>query len=323
MQEEPASGRNDATRLSAVTVVCLPHDAARAEVGSLPDTVEVHVWSGRDAAPEGVERTQFLVPEFGWADAERLRAQARQLPELAVVQVISAGVDSIIAGVPDGVTLCDGRGIHGSSTSEWALAAILASLREIPRFVLAAQEHRWDQGVTDELAGKRVLVVGAGDLGENLARRLTACDAQPTLVARSARDGVRTVAELPVLLPDFDIVVLMVPLTEQTTGMVDAEFLAAMADGSLLVNAARGQVVVTDALLAELQRGRLRAALDVTDPEPLPPEHPLWAAPGLLLTPHVGGAVPGLSRRAYALVREQILRFDAGEPLHNVVTGDY
>lgn len=306
-----------------MTVVCLPTETARDLIGPLPATIDIHVWSGRDAAPDGATTTEFLVPDFGWADAERLRVQAAQLPNLAVVQLISAGIDAVVEGVPTGVTLCDGRGVHGSSTSEWALAAILASLRELPRFVLAAQDHRWDQGVTDELAGKRVLVVGAGDLGENLARRLRACDAQPTLVGRTPRDGVRGVGDLPQLLPDFDIVVLVVPLTSETSGMVDTAFLAAMPDGSLLVNAARGPVVDTGALLAELQRGRLRAAVDVTDPEPLPQDHPLWSAPGLLLTPHVGGAVIGLPRRAYTLVREQILRYDAGEPLINVVTGDY
>jgi len=151
---------------------------------------------------------------------------------------------------------------------------------------------------------------------------LAGFDVELTYVARTARDGVRAMGDLPELLPHADVVVLIVPVTPETTGMVDASFLAAMPDGALLVNAARGVVVDTDALVAELQAGRLRAALDVTDPEPLPPGHPLWSAPGLLLTPHVGGAVPETNARAAAAVTDQLARILAGEPLQNVV-GDY
>lgn len=304
-------------------VVCLPDSDAVELVGAMPDDVELVVWDGAGSAAEPVTRTEFLVPAFGFSAAERQRALFAQLPRLRVVQVLSAGVDFIVGSIPPGVTLCDGRGVHGSSTSEWAMAAILASIREIPRFVLAAQEHRWDRDMTGELAGKRVLVVGSGDLGEQLARRLRAFDAEAVMVARSARDGVHPVEALPSLLPEADVVVMVVPLTAETTGMVDAKFLAAMPDGALFVNAARGLVADTEALLAELQSGRLHAAIDVTEPEPLPPEHPLWDAPHLLITPHVGGNVTGFSRRAYRLVREQVQRYAAGQELINVVQGDY
>jgi phosphoglycerate dehydrogenase-like enzyme len=225
--------------------------------------------------------------------------------------------------VPAGITLCDGRGVHGGSTAEWVLTAILAMLRELPRFIQAQQQRRWDQDVTDELAGKKVLVVGAGDVGMNVARRLNAFDAEPTLVARAVREGVHSVAELPQLLPQADVVIVVIPLTPQTRRLVDAEFLAAMPDGALFVNAARGAVADTDAILAELRSGRLRAALDVVDPEPLPPDHPLWSAPNLLLTPHVGGSVRGFPARAYRLVRTQIERYLAGQPLENVVANGY
>jgi phosphoglycerate dehydrogenase-like enzyme len=144
-------------------------------------------------------------------------------------------------------------------------------------------------------------------------------DARLTYVARTARDGVHAMTELPRLLPEADVVVLVVPVTPETTGMVDASFLAAMRDGALLVNAARGVVVDTDALLAELAAGRLRAALDVTDPEPLPPGHSLWSAPNLLLTPHVAGAVPEANDRAAATLADQLRRVLAGRPLANVV----
>ena len=304
-------------------VICLSDERAVDYVAPLPDGVEVVVWDGQGRPDTDVSATEFLVPAFAFSTPAQQRAVFAELPKLRVVQVLSAGVDFIVGNTPPGVLLCDARGVHGGSTAEWAMTALLASLREIPRFVLAAQEHRWDQDATDELAGKRVLVIGSGDLGEQMAGRLRAFDAEPTMVARTGRDGVHAVTELPELLPHADVVVLVVPLTSETTRMVNPEFLAAMPEGSLVVNAARGPIVDTDALLAELQARRIFAALDVTDPEPLPPDHPLWDAPNLLLTPHVGGSVHGFPRRAYALVREQILRFAAGEPLINVVEGEY
>jgi phosphoglycerate dehydrogenase-like enzyme len=303
-----------------VTVICLPDEEAIELVGPLPDGAQVVTWDGSGHPPGDVE---FWVPTYMFADDARRDEAFAALPRLRVVQLVSAGADVWVGNVPRGVLLCDGRGIHGSSTAEWVLTAILSVVREFPRFLRAQDERRWDPVTTDELAGKRVLVVGAGDLGENVARRLGAFDAEPIMVARTKRDGVHGVDDLPSLLPAADVVVIVVPLTEQTRGLVDARFLAAMADHALLVNAARGPVVVTDALVAELTSGRLRAALDVTDPEPPPADHPLWDAPNLLLTPHVGGGVLGFEKRAFRLVREQILRYLAGEPLINVVTDGY
>jgi phosphoglycerate dehydrogenase-like enzyme len=303
-----------------VTVICLPDEEAIELVGPLPDGAQVVTWDGSGAVPVDVE---FWVPTYMLADDAQRDAAFAALPRLRVIQLVSAGADVWVDRVPPGVLLCDGRGIHGSSTAEWVLTAILSVVREFPRFLRAQDERRWDPTTTDELAGKRVLVVGAGDLGENVARRLRAFDAEPTMVARTGRAGVHGVDDLPSLLPAADVVVLVIPLTEQTRGMVDERFLAAMADHALLVNAARGPVVVTDALVAELASGRLRAALDVTDPEPPPADHPLWDAPNLLLTPHVGGGVVGFEKRAYRLVRKQILRYLAGEPLINVVTDGY
>jgi phosphoglycerate dehydrogenase-like enzyme len=272
--------------------------------------------------PAGVE---FFVPPF--LSSGPVIEMLDRMPNAKVIQLLSAGADAWIGRVPDGVTLCDARGVHNASTSEWALTAILSYLRQFPRFAIAQSQRHWltrdEIGLSDELTGRRVLIVGAGAVGEALATRLIACEAEVVRVARTARDGVRGVDELPKLLPDVDIVVLIVPLTAETTGMVDAAFLAAMADGALLVNAARGPVVDTGALVAELASGRLGAALDVTDPEPLPADHPLWNMPNVLLTPHVGGAVKGLMGRAYRLVHDQLARHVAGEPLINVVIGDY
>ncbi|HEY2043143.1 MAG TPA: 2-hydroxyacid dehydrogenase [Jatrophihabitans sp.] len=306
--------------------LCLPSTAIsdRAAVAA-PDLKVAErsvVWEGSEP-PAELSDIRFWVPTFLHSDPAAASAAIAAMPELHVIQTQTAGVDAFISIVPAGVTLCDARGVHGSSTSEWALTAMLSVLREFPRFEMARVDRRWDYAITDELAGKRVLIIGAGDVGTQLGRRVTACDAVPTLVGRTARDGVHGMAELPQLLGEADVVVLIVPKTSETTGMVDAQFLARMRDGALLVNAARGPVLRTDDLLAELQSGRLRAALDVTDPEPLPSDHPLWNAPNLLLTPHVAGSVLGFGTRVVSLIVEQVRRFDAGEPLLNVVTGEY
>lgn len=284
---------------------------------------DLMVWDDLQQVPQGVDEIEFWVPPFLHSGDGVAGLEFSVMPNLKVIQTQSAGVDAILSLVPAGVQLCDARGVHGSSTSEWVLTAILSVLREFPRFERARIEHRWDYAVTDELAGKRVLVIGAGDVGEHLGRRLVACDASPIFVARTARQGVHGVDELPALLPQADVVVLIVPKTRQTTEMVDKQFLSLMRDGALLVNAARGSVVNTAALLAELQSGRLRAALDVTDREPLPSDDPLWNAPNLLLTPHVGGSVFGLTDRFVQLLIDQVRKFEAGEPLQNIVSGEY
>ncbi|HEY0166902.1 MAG TPA: 2-hydroxyacid dehydrogenase [Jatrophihabitans sp.] len=272
---------------------------------------------------EQLSGVRFWVPDFLRGDPAVYRTAVQAMPELQVIQAQTAGVDVLLQVVPDGVELCDARGVHGSSTAEWALTALLSLLREFPRFERARQQRRWDYSMTDELAGKRVLIIGAGDVGQQLARRITACDASPVFVARTAREGVHSVAELPDLLPEADAVVLIVPKTTETVGMVDAEFLAAMPDGAILVNAARGPVVDTAALLAELTSGRLRAAIDVVDPEPLPSDHPLWTAPNLLLTPHVAGSVLGFGDRFAGLLVRQLHRYLRQEPLQNTVSGQY
>jgi phosphoglycerate dehydrogenase-like enzyme len=306
--------------------VLLSSEQGRELFGPPPAGVEVEVWNGVGEPPQTVGRTGFWVPQLLSAALEQVLTA---LPALEVVQLVSAGADAFVGRLPDSVLLCDARGVHGGSTSEWVLAVVLAALRDLPRFVRAQDERRWDYTSTDELAGKRVLVVGAGDVGGQIRRKLLTFDADVTLVARRARPATATgpavhgVDELPELLPAADIVVLVVPLTEATRGLVDAAFLARMPAGALLVNGARGPVVDTDALTAELRSGRLRAAVDVTDPEPLPPDHPLWDVPGLLLTPHVAGSVQGFPRRAYALVRQQVQRWVAGQPLANQVVDGY
>ncbi|SCG62453.1 2-hydroxyacid dehydrogenase [Micromonospora humi] len=304
----------------------IPHSAGRRLLGELPPDVTVELLADPARLPSDPTGVRFWVPPFlSGPDAGALLAE---LPDIEVVQLLSAGADAWAGRVPAGVTLCDARGVHDSATAEWVVAAILSALRGFAPLARAQARREWaydEVAPTDELAGKRVLIVGAGSIGAAVRARLAPFEVSFTLVARTPRpgEGVHGVAELPALLPAADVVVLLVPLTEQTRGLVDERFLAAMPDGALLVNAARGPVARTPALVAELESGRLRAALDVTDPEPLPADHPLWGLPNVLLTPHVAGSVRGLLPRAYRLVGEQLRRFVAGEELANRVTDGY
>jgi phosphoglycerate dehydrogenase-like enzyme len=304
-----------------MTVVCLPDQQAIELLGAVPEGVELIVWDGGPDRPDGLERTEFWVPKV--EDEGDLPTMFAAMPAMQVMQVTSAGVENLVGRIPGTVTLCHARGVHGSSVAELVLLLILASQRRLPHFIEAQCEGRWDLVQGDDLADKCVLIIGAGDLGRQTARRLLSFDAVPVMVANSAREGVHSVDELPELLPGADVVVLTLPLTPRTTGLVDAAFLARMPDGALLVNVARGQIVDTDALLAELRSGRLRAGLDVTDPEPLPDGDPLFGAPNVIITPHAAGHVTQAGPRAFALVNAQLRRYVAGEPLINVVGSDY
>ncbi len=285
--------------------------------GGLPAGIEADVWTGGEELPPSADEVEFVVFPFG-KDPEILR-KITALPRLKTIQILSAGADHILPYIPERITLCNARGAHTPATAEWTAGVIIASTRNFPRFAVAQQAGHWDPTVSDLIAGKRVLIVGYGSIGEAVERRLAGWEVAIDRVARHARDGVHPIDALPRLLPDADVVVILVPVTEETRQLVNAEFLKTMKDGALLVNAARGVVVDTDALLAELVSGRLRAALDVTDPEPLPDGHPLWSAPGLLLTPHIGGAVRASRMRAYRVVADQLARLAAGQPPLNVI----
>jgi phosphoglycerate dehydrogenase-like enzyme len=298
--------------------VLVPDDEGLAALSEVEDVQAVRYRIGEPLPPEAA-KAEVLIPGTN-SPADSLFAE---LPNLKLIQLLSAGAEEWVGRVPDGVLLSTCRGAHGGSTAEWVVAVLLSMYRELPGFTADQAAWRWERRTTDTLQGKRALVVGAGDLGRQLRRRLEAFDTRVTMVGLSARDGVHAVGELPELLGGHDIVALMVPLTSRTRGMVDAGFLAAMSDGAVLVNAARGPVVDTDALVAELKSGRLRAALDVTDPEPLPREHPLWTVPGLVLTPHVGGAVEGVRNRSYAIAAAEIARYAGGELPNNLVYGEY
>lgn len=291
------------------------------ELGDPPEGLRYEVVDPTRHVPASVEDVRFYVAPYQMGAA--VGDVLPQMANLEVVQLLSAGVDNVRSRVPAGVALCNGRGIHDTSTAELTLALVLASLRGLPDFVRAQDRREWVPGWRPALADRRVLVVGYGAIGRAIESRLLPFEVDVVPVARSAREGVHGFDELPALLPDADVVVLVVPLTDETRGLVDATFLGRMKDGALLVNVARGAVVVTDDLVEALHAGRVRAAIDVADTEPLPADSPLWDAPGLLISPHVGGASSAMWPRAHRLVRDQLHRYAAGEPLHNLMTGDY
>lgn len=304
---------------SDAPLVWLPFEPE--ELADPPGELRYEVVDPTHDVPDSVGEVAFYVTPYQMG-----RAIGDVLPRmrnLQVVQTLSAGVDNVRDRVPAGVTLCNGRGIHDTSTAELTLALTLAALRGIPDFVRAHDRREWQPGWRPALADRRVLLVGYGAIGEAIEARLLPFEVEVVRVARSARDGVHPIEALPRLLPEADVVILVVPLTSETRGLVDADFLRRMKQGALLVNVARGAVVVTDDLVEALHGGRVTAAIDVADTEPLPPDSPLWEAPGLLISPHVGGASSAMWPRAHRLVRDQLHRFAAGEPLANVMAGEY
>jgi phosphoglycerate dehydrogenase-like enzyme len=303
--------------MASMITVWLPGPDSAELMGGLPDGMAADVWTGGEQLPDSADEVEVVVMPFG-VPRSRLPVLGK-LPRLRLIQLMSAGAERIIPHVPAGVTLCNARGAPDPAVAEWIMAVILAQVRGLPAFCAAQQRGTWEFTETGPLAGQRLLIVGYGSIGEAAERLLTPFGVTVERVARRARPGVADPDELPAMLPRADIVVLLVPVTPATLALADARFLSLMHDGALLVNAARGSIVDTAALLAELRSGRLRAALDVTDPEPLPPGHPLWSAPGLLLTPHVAGATTQTLPRALAIVRDQLARYAAGEPLRNVV----
>jgi len=306
--------------------IVIPDDALVEAMRPLPASIElVALGLGEEPAERvlGAEviifaaQLRHLLPRFG------------DFADLRLVQSLNAGIEWLLPSVPAGVTLCNASGVHDGPVADWAVAVILATYRELPRYFEAQRQEHWDlrgnaliaapDAISgDDLDAKTVLIVGHGSIGRAIEARLAPFGVRTVGVAKHARPGVLTPDELPDLLPRADVVIMLAPLTDTTRGMVDATFLARMANGALLVNAARGPVVDHEALLAELRTERLRAALDVTEPEPLPDGHPLWSAPGCIITPHTAGSVRQWLERSYRFAGDQLRRHAGGEALLNV-----
>jgi phosphoglycerate dehydrogenase-like enzyme len=292
----------------------VPPGDLRDALGPLPEDVELLEWDLDGPAPRRHIDLVVRPNVRGVAPLEWLSTVTTRL-----VQSPAIGFDGVAGVLPPGHTLANAAGVHEDSTAEQVLTLVLAAQRDLPDYVRAADQGRWSTRLSPGLSGRTVLLLGVGGVGQAVEARLAPFGATVVRVARTAREGVHAASELPSLLPDADVVVVVVRLDASTVRLVDADFLSRMRDGALLVNVARGAVVDTDALVAETSTGRLRAALDVTDPEPLPPDHPLWRIPGVLVTPHAAGATPDATPRMARLVRTQVDRMLAGEPPLNVV----
>ena len=304
--------------------VWIPPETAAQHRALLPHGITLHDLPADGAFPERLGPGEFLVADY---NRPRVLEAIARLEDLRVVQTMAAGVDSLLDHIPPGVTLCDAAGVHDIPIAEWVVMTMLAAFHNLPEHLVAQRSGTWGRAGLDaggdDLEGATVLIVGYGSIGRALESRLAAFGVNVLRVARHQREGVHPLADLPALLPRADVVVILLPLTAETRGLVDARFLAAMRPGALLMNPARGPIVDTEALTQAVQAGRIRVALDVSDPEPLPDGHPLWAAPGVIITPHVGGAVRKLYDRAWRLIADQVRRYATGEPLRNVVVDGY
>jgi phosphoglycerate dehydrogenase-like enzyme len=316
----------------------LPEEIDPSLFGHLPKGVNV-TRIGKDLSRD-LDLDMWVLP----LTPKKAAAAREHIHSVKVVQSQYAGVDAYLSLIPPGATLCDAQGVHDIPVAEWILTTILASLKYVPFYVRMQTTGDWKQRIgaeslylgmhpgerpkmppalEDELTGKTVLIVGYGSIGRATEERLKPFGVTLLRVSRRRRDGVEAEDRLDGLLPQADVVVLLVPLTEQTRGFIDSRRLTLMKHGALLVNAARGPVVETNALVDALHAGRIQAALDVTDPEPLPEGHPLWTAPNVLITPHIAGSSPGMMDRVMRLIGDQCRRYIAGEPLAHVVTEGY
>lgn len=303
-----------------ILVVSVPTEQLAADLGALPDNVELVVWPMDAAAPR--DRFDIVVPPY--MSTARVLEHLEGV-EVALVQGQSIGYDGVADALPTGLVFANAASVHETSTAELAVGLALTAQRHIDAFAVDTAAGRWAPVFAESLADRRVLLLGYGGVGKAVAARLQPFEVELTPVASRARDedgvAVHGIDELPELLPHAEIVILTLPGGEATQGLVDDAFLSALPDGALIVNVGRGTLVDTDALVDHVRRGRIRAALDVTDPEPLPQGHALWGLPGVLIAPHVGGASSAMRPRVAKLVRTQIERLAAGEPPINVVLG--
>lgn len=282
--------------------------ADRVELLSDPD--------GVPAAADLARITCYVPPYMSGAAG---MAPVADMPALRLLQVPNAGFDDAIAFLRPGMTLCNARGVHDEATAELAVGLAIAGRRGFAAFGASQRAGRWRRDFYRGLTDAKIAVVGHGSIGRTIVRMLGGFTVAVTSFSRRGTDGARPVAELAEVIGGFDVVLLILPLTAESSRLFDASMLARMKDGALLVNVSRGPVVDTDALLAELESGRLHAAVDVTDPEPLPDGHPLFSAPNCLVTPHVGGFTASFEPRMRALVSDQLARLASGRELRNVV----
>jgi phosphoglycerate dehydrogenase-like enzyme len=259
----------------------------------------------------------FYVPTYmGGRPALEL---TKKMPNLKILQMPNAGFDDALEFVRDGITLCNGRSIHDDSTAELAVGLTIASLRGFPDFVRNQDKSSWVHVKNKSINDRRIGIIGFGSIGSTIAKMLSGFSVEILPFTQSGRDNTTAISDLDKHLPTLDVVILILPLTPESKHLFNAKRLSLMKDGALLVNVARGPIVDTDALVKELNSGRITAAVDVTDPEPLPSDHPLWQAKGVLISPHVGGNTTAFEKRARKLIESQLNLLAEGKPLNNVI----
>jgi phosphoglycerate dehydrogenase-like enzyme len=269
------------------------------------------------AETSDLSEVTFYVPTYmGGRPALEL---TKKMPNLKILQVPNAGYDDALEFLRPGITLCNGRGIHDDSTAELAVGLTIASLRGFATFVRDQDKGEWVNKNYDSINDRKIGIVGFGSIGSTIARMLSGFSVEIVAFTQSGRDNTIAITDLDKHLPSLDVVILILPLTKESKHLFDARRLALMKDGALLVNVARGPIVDTDALIKELNSGRITAGLDVTDPEPLPKGHPLWSAKGVLISPHVGGNSSAFEKRARRLIESQLNLLAQGKPLNNVI----
>jgi phosphoglycerate dehydrogenase-like enzyme len=298
-------------------LIALPDDGMLERLTpSVGDDTELVVWHAGD--PPLDRQIDLLVLPY----VVTYEALASLGGEVRYVQSQSLGYDGAADHVPSGVAFCNAVGVHEAPTAELAVTLALASQRGWPLLGVNQVEQKWDRPAFPGLIGQRILLIGVGGIGGEVERRLAGFDVELTRVARTARDGIHSIDELPDLLPDADIVILAVPLSDETRGLVDGAFLDRLPHGALVVNVSRGPIIDTDALVERVRTGAIRSALDVVDPEPLPSGHPLWSLPGSIISPHLGGNVQSMPARIDPLILRQIDKLGRGEnPDHIVIPG--
>jgi len=284
---------------------------------NLPAGVTHLPTDGIAPAAGDLDSIEFYVPRYMGGPAAI--AMIPEMKSLKVIQSPNAGVDDVLKIRPQGVTLCNAAGVHDASTAELAVALSIASRRGFAAFARDQVDQRWGHERMSSLTDSNIAIVGYGNIGKTIAAMLANFEVSITAFSKSGRDGSLTLDHFDRLLPTFDVIILIVPLNDQTHHLMNASRLSLMKDGAALINVARGPVVDTEALIAELNSGRITAGLDVTDPEPLPAGHPLWSAKNVIITPHVGGDSAAFIPRGRKLVEEQIARFASGQPLLHIV----
>ena len=259
----------------------------------------------------------FYVPTYmGGRPALEL---TKKMPNLKVLQMPNAGYDDAMEYVRDGITLCNGKSIHDDSTAELAVGLTIASLRGFPDFIRNQDKSDWVHVKNKSINDRKIGIIGFGSIGTTIAKMLSGFTVEIIPFTQSGRDNTIAITDLNKHLPTLDVVILILPLTKESKHLFDTKRLSLMKDGALLVNVARGPIVETDALVKELNSGRITAALDVTDPEPLPKDHPLWKAKGVLISPHIGGDTTAFESRARRLIESQLNLLADGKPLNNVI----